>query len=160
MLHILLTIPGRAGLGHSTPRKRHSHAFTKSLKPSYLPACLPARSLRPAAHPLAQHPESAAALEELRTLFGFLDSMGALGPIVFDLRWGGAKQGELEGLLGECAAATLPGQAVRAACPWQFCCAAPCGRTYLVLTLHRHALPGLNVNHAAAWRAAWTTTPA
>ncbi|KAL4421027.1 hypothetical protein ABPG77_007502 [Micractinium sp. CCAP 211/92] len=41
--------------------------------------------LSEAAHPLAQHPESAAALEELRTLFGFLDSMGALGPIVFDL---------------------------------------------------------------------------
>ena len=41
-----------------------------------------------AGHPLAQHAESAAALEELRTLFGFLEAMGALGPIVFDLRWG------------------------------------------------------------------------
>lgn len=41
-----------------------------------------------AAHPLAQHPDSAVALEELRTMFGFLQSMGALGPIVFDLRWG------------------------------------------------------------------------
>lgn len=40
-----------------------------------------------AGHPLAQHAESAAALEELRTLFGFLEAMGALGPIVFDLRW-------------------------------------------------------------------------
>ena len=34
---------------------------------------------------LAQHPGSAAALTELRTLFEFLDAMGALGPIVFDL---------------------------------------------------------------------------
>lgn len=52
-----------------------------------VPACLPACPFAPpAAHPLAQHPESAAALEELRTLFGFLGSMGALGPIVFDLR--------------------------------------------------------------------------
>ncbi|EFN53142.1 hypothetical protein CHLNCDRAFT_36479 [Chlorella variabilis] len=41
--------------------------------------------LTEAAHPLAQHPDSAVALEELRTMFGFLQSMGALGPIVFDL---------------------------------------------------------------------------
>eukprot|EP00887_Chlorella_sp_A99_P006734 scaffold3.g6734.t1 len=36
-------------------------------------------------HPLAQHSDSAAALADLRTLFGFLGSMGALGPITFDL---------------------------------------------------------------------------
>ncbi|PRW59901.1 histidyl-tRNA synthetase isoform B [Chlorella sorokiniana] len=42
-------------------------------------------TLTEASHPLAQHAESAAALEELRTLFGFLEAMGALGPIVFDL---------------------------------------------------------------------------
>ncbi|KAL4859038.1 Histidine--tRNA ligase [Chlorella vulgaris] len=41
--------------------------------------------LTAAAHPLAQHAESAAALEELGALFGFLDALGALGPIVFDL---------------------------------------------------------------------------
>lgn len=37
------------------------------------------------AHPLALHPESASALAELRTLFDFLQAMGALGPITFDL---------------------------------------------------------------------------
>ena len=36
-------------------------------------------------HPLACHPESAAALLDLRVLFGFLSSMDALGPVVFDL---------------------------------------------------------------------------
>jgi histidyl-tRNA synthetase len=36
-------------------------------------------------HPLAIHPESAAALAELKILFEFLEGMGALGPIVFDL---------------------------------------------------------------------------
>lgn len=46
--------------------------------------------MQPAGHPLAQHAESAAALEELRTLFAFLEAMGALGPIVFDLRCAGA----------------------------------------------------------------------
>ncbi|KAF8060498.1 histidine--tRNA ligase [Scenedesmus sp. PABB004] len=36
-------------------------------------------------HPLAAHPDSAAALSELRSLFDFLDALGALGPISFDL---------------------------------------------------------------------------
>ncbi|GAX85666.1 hypothetical protein CEUSTIGMA_g13081.t1 [Chlamydomonas eustigma] len=36
-------------------------------------------------HPLSQHAGSAAAWSDLRTLFEFLDAMGALGPIVFDL---------------------------------------------------------------------------
>ena len=36
-------------------------------------------------HALSLHAGSAAALSELRTLFEFLDAMGALGPIVFDL---------------------------------------------------------------------------
>ena len=36
-------------------------------------------------HALSLHAGSAAALAELRTLFEFLDAMGALGPIVFDL---------------------------------------------------------------------------
>ena len=43
--------------------------------------------LTEAMHPLALHAESSAALEELRLLFGFLQSLGALGPITFDLRW-------------------------------------------------------------------------
>ena len=47
--------------------------------PSGCPPCLHAE------HPLAQHPDSKAALEELGLLFGFLDSMCALGPITFDL---------------------------------------------------------------------------
>jgi len=38
-----------------------------------------------AKHPLAIHPESAAALAELKILFEFLEGMDALGPIVFDL---------------------------------------------------------------------------
>jgi histidyl-tRNA synthetase len=38
-----------------------------------------------ATHPLAIHPDSAAALAELKTLFEFLEGMDALGPIVFDL---------------------------------------------------------------------------
>jgi histidyl-tRNA synthetase len=38
-----------------------------------------------AEHALAQHPDSKAALDELSLLFGFLGSMGALGPITFDL---------------------------------------------------------------------------
>ena len=37
------------------------------------------------AHALSIHPGSRAALEELQTLFSFLEAMGALGPIVFDL---------------------------------------------------------------------------
>ena len=37
------------------------------------------------AHALSLHPGSRAALEELQTLFSFLEAMGALGPIVFDL---------------------------------------------------------------------------
>lgn len=41
--------------------------------------------LTEAAHPLAIHPDSSAALTELATLFEFLDGMDALGPIVFDL---------------------------------------------------------------------------
>ena len=36
-------------------------------------------------HALAIHPGSAVALGELRTLFEFLEAMGALGPITFDL---------------------------------------------------------------------------
>jgi histidyl-tRNA synthetase len=36
-------------------------------------------------HPLAVHPDSATALEELKVLFEFLEGMNALGPIVFDL---------------------------------------------------------------------------
>lgn len=36
-------------------------------------------------HPLGEHPESRAALEEMRTLFKFLQAMGALGSISFDL---------------------------------------------------------------------------
>lgn len=36
-------------------------------------------------HPLAQHPDSAAALAELSTLFEYLEAFGALGPISFDL---------------------------------------------------------------------------
>ena len=36
-------------------------------------------------HALAEHPGSAAALAELGLLFGYLDAMGALGRIVFDL---------------------------------------------------------------------------
>ena len=38
-----------------------------------------------AEHALALHPGSAAALGELRLLFGYLSSMGALGSVVFDL---------------------------------------------------------------------------
>ena len=41
--------------------------------------------LRAPDHPLAQHPDSAAALEEMSSLFGFLSAMDALGPISFDL---------------------------------------------------------------------------
>ena len=41
--------------------------------------------LRDAHHPLAQHSDSAAALEELGILFDFLDDMNALDTIVFDL---------------------------------------------------------------------------
>ena len=54
-----------------------------------VPACSPSPPLllpAPAAHLLSQHPDSAAALAELRLLFGFLEAMGALQPIVFDLR--------------------------------------------------------------------------
>uniref|UniRef100_A0A383VD50 Histidine--tRNA ligase, cytoplasmic n=1 Tax=Tetradesmus obliquus TaxID=3088 RepID=A0A383VD50_TETOB len=36
-------------------------------------------------HPLAQHPDSAAALAELSQLFDYLEAFGALGPISFDL---------------------------------------------------------------------------
>ena len=36
-------------------------------------------------HALAQHPASAAALQDLKQLFSFLKDMNALGPIVFDL---------------------------------------------------------------------------
>jgi histidyl-tRNA synthetase len=36
-------------------------------------------------HALAQHPESAAALAELSLLFDYLEALGALGPISFDL---------------------------------------------------------------------------
>jgi hypothetical protein len=36
-------------------------------------------------HPLGAHPGAAAALAELRTLFGYLEALGALGPISFDL---------------------------------------------------------------------------
>eukprot|EP00879_Flechtneria_rotunda_P023604 GHRR01024971.1.p1 GENE.GHRR01024971.1~~GHRR01024971.1.p1 ORF type:complete len:278 (+),score=104.36 GHRR01024971.1:801-1634(+) len=42
-------------------------------------------TLAAADHPLAQHPHSAAALAELSMLFDFLEAMGALGPISFDL---------------------------------------------------------------------------
>ncbi len=42
-------------------------------------------TLEAASHPLSLHAGSAAALAELRTLFGFLEAMGALSPIVFDL---------------------------------------------------------------------------
>jgi histidyl-tRNA synthetase len=38
-----------------------------------------------AGHPLAEHPDSKAALEELRLLFEYLGAMGALGSISFDL---------------------------------------------------------------------------
>ncbi|GAX86539.1 hypothetical protein CEUSTIGMA_g13946.t1, partial [Chlamydomonas eustigma] len=41
--------------------------------------------LQAAEHPLSQHAGSAAALIDLCTLFEFLDAMGVLGPIVFDL---------------------------------------------------------------------------
>lgn len=41
--------------------------------------------LTAAEHPLAQHPDSGAALAELGTLFDFLDALGALEPISFDL---------------------------------------------------------------------------
>ena len=41
--------------------------------------------LTEASHPLAIHPESAAALADLGILFEFLEDMGALGPITFDL---------------------------------------------------------------------------
>ena len=43
------------------------------------------QKLTVAAHPLAIHPDSAAALAELRTLFEYLEEMGALDRIVFDL---------------------------------------------------------------------------
>jgi histidyl-tRNA synthetase len=36
-------------------------------------------------HALAQHPASAAALAEMGLLFGYLDAMGALHRLVFDL---------------------------------------------------------------------------
>jgi histidyl-tRNA synthetase len=36
-------------------------------------------------HPLAQHPDSAAALAELSLLFDYLEALSALGPISFDL---------------------------------------------------------------------------
>jgi hypothetical protein len=36
-------------------------------------------------HPLAEHADAAAALAELRTLFGFLAGMGALAPVTLDL---------------------------------------------------------------------------
>jgi hypothetical protein len=36
-------------------------------------------------HPLARHPDSAAALAELGTLFGYLEALGGLHRIVFDL---------------------------------------------------------------------------
>lgn len=36
-------------------------------------------------HPLGEHTGSRAALEELSLLFNYLDVMGALGPICFDL---------------------------------------------------------------------------
>lgn len=41
--------------------------------------------LQEASHPLANHPESAAALKDLEILFEFLDVMGALKPFSFDL---------------------------------------------------------------------------
>jgi len=41
--------------------------------------------LSAADHPLSQHPDSAAALSELAALFSYLESMGALHRIVFDL---------------------------------------------------------------------------
>ncbi|GBF98090.1 histidyl-tRNA synthetase [Raphidocelis subcapitata] len=41
--------------------------------------------LQAADHPLARHPDSAAALAELDALFGYLEAMGALHRIVFDL---------------------------------------------------------------------------
>lgn len=41
--------------------------------------------LKQHSHPLAQHPHSAAALDELSILFDFLDDMNALHPISFDL---------------------------------------------------------------------------
>jgi len=42
-------------------------------------------TLQAAAHPLSSHPESAAALEDMKLLFDFLDVMGALRPFSFDL---------------------------------------------------------------------------
>lgn len=36
-------------------------------------------------HPLAQHPDSKAALDELAVLFGFLEAMGGLERLTFDL---------------------------------------------------------------------------
>lgn len=41
--------------------------------------------LRTDGHALYAHPDSRAALDELVVLFDFLEAMGALGPIVFDL---------------------------------------------------------------------------
>jgi histidyl-tRNA synthetase len=41
--------------------------------------------LMESSHPLANHPDSAAALEEMSLLFEFLDVMGALTPFSFDL---------------------------------------------------------------------------
>lgn len=62
------------------------YSFSKRFSGTHQ-GCLPACPMcATAAHPLAQHAESAAALEELGALFGFLDALGALGPIVFDLR--------------------------------------------------------------------------
>ena len=42
-------------------------------------------TLQAATHPLSSHPESAAALQEMKLLFDFLDVMGALRPFSFDL---------------------------------------------------------------------------
>lgn len=36
-------------------------------------------------HPLASHPQSAAALADMALLFGYLEAMGALSNLVFDL---------------------------------------------------------------------------
>ncbi|KAH7618937.1 putative Histidine--tRNA ligase, cytoplasmic [Nannochloris sp. 'desiccata'] len=54
-------------------------------KPMELLNKLTAEAEGQATHPLAIHPESAAALAELKILFEFLEGMDALGPIVFDL---------------------------------------------------------------------------
>lgn len=64
---------------HTQPTHK-THAQTHSGEPRELHAKLTA-----AGHPLNAHPQSAAALADMGTLFEYLDAMGALGRLSFDL---------------------------------------------------------------------------